>query len=226
MKKNKGIKIARIIISIFFAILVIGVLVVFILARVNASPVFLFNKTSMWVMTNSMDPTIPPKTYILVEKATADDVEEGDIIVFKSTDPRIQGHYNTHRIISKNGDTIITKGDNNIADDGAYSAKAENIVGKYVKKLPVLTFLGRILITPVGFIIIILLFLVTIGISIAPDFKAAMKAKAKEDKEKEIRRLIDEEVQKLKETGTLEKEEPIKEKENETNNEGGHNESI
>ena len=83
MKQGKGVKIAKLSLKILFGAVVALFMALFILSKVSASPIFLFNKTAMWVMTESMDPTIPPKTYILVEKASADDVQEGDIIVFR-----------------------------------------------------------------------------------------------------------------------------------------------
>ena len=202
MKKGKPLKIAKIGLEVLLGILVATFAIMFLMSKITASPVFVFNKTTMWVMTQSMDPTIPPKTYILVEKATAEDVEEGDIIVFRSTDPRIYGQFNTHRIVSKDGNTFVTKGDNNPGDDGIYSAKAENIVGKYVQSLPVLTFMGRVVMTPVGFAVLIILFLITMAFCIIPDVKESLKLKKQEnekEREEEKRRLIDEEIRRLKE---------------------------
>ena len=204
MKQSKGVKIAKLSLKILFGAVVALFMALFILSQVSASPIFLFNKTAMWVMTESMDPTIPPRTYILVEKASADEVQEGDIIVFRSSDPRIKGKFNTHRLVSKSGDKLVTKGDNNVADDGAYSPKSEDVVGKYVKTLDGMTFLGRVVMTPVGFAVLIVLFFVTMVLCIIPDVKDAARIKQEEDekeKQKEIRRLIDEEVERLKESG-------------------------
>lgn len=201
-KKEKATKIAKITLEVVFGVIVVLFFALFISSKVSSSPIFLFNKTTMWVMTNSMDPTIPPKTYILVEKTTASEVKVGDIIVFKSEDPLIYGRYNTHRVLEKNGNTFVTKGDNNPSTDGIYSAKAENIVGRYVKKLPVMTFLGRLVMTPVGFAVLIVLFLITMVICIVPDVKSAIKEKDKEndaEKQAEMRKRIDEEVRRLKE---------------------------
>ena len=190
MKKDRAFKIAKRALEISIGVIVLLFVALFITSKVSSSPTFLFNRTTMWVMTESMDPTIPPRTYILVEKVTVDEVEEGDIIVFISTDPRISGQYNTHRVIEKHGNTFVTKGDHNPIDDGEYSAKAENIVGRYVKTLPVLTFVGRVVITPVGFVVLISLFTVAMAFCIIPDLKEAVKLKDREneeEKEKEKR---------------------------------------
>ena len=204
MKQSKGVKIAKLSLKILLGLVVALFMALFILSKVSANPVFLFNKTTMWVMTESMDPAIPPKTYILVEKATADDVEVGDIIVFRSSDPRIKGKFNTHRLTFKSGDTLVTKGDNNASTDGIYSPKPEDVVGKYVKTLDGMTYLGRVAMTPVGFAVLVIVFLATMVICVIPDVKEAVKAKEEDDeeqKQKEIRRLIDEEVRRLKEEG-------------------------
>ena len=186
-----------------FGIMAVLFLAFFIMSKVSSDPIFVFNRTTMWVITDSMDQTIPPKTYILVEKITAEEAEEQDIIVFRSTDPKIYGQYNTHRVIHKEGNTFITKGDNNSADDGEYSAKAENIVGRYVKTLPVMTFIGRVVMKPVGFAVLIVLFTATMALCFFPDLKEAVKLKKQEDEEEirlEKRRLIDEEIRRLKES--------------------------
>lgn len=202
MKKEKSFKIIKTAFEAVLGIIIVLFIAFFIMSKVSASPIFLFNKTTMWVMTDSMNPTIPPRTYILVEKITADEVEINDIIVFKSTDPNIYGQYNTHRVIEKNGNTFVTKGDHNPADDGQYSAKAENIVGRYVKTLSVLTFIGQVAITPAGFAVLIVLLVITMAFCIIPDVKEAMELKKQEDeeaREKEKRRLIEEEICRLKE---------------------------
>ena len=203
-KKNTALKIVKAGIKICLGAIAVLFAIFFIMSKVNSTPMFVFNKTAMWVLTESMDDTIPPKTYIYVEKATADDVDVGDIVVFRSTDPRIYGQYNTHRIISKTGNVFVTKGDNNPADDGEYSALAENIVGKYVRNMPVMTFIGRVVITPAGFASLMVLFVLTTVICFIPDMKAAIRLKAIEDeeeKENEKKRIMEEEIRRLKENG-------------------------
>ena len=206
-----------------FEILAIGILlclfVLFVMTKTSNKPVFIANKTTMWVMTESMSPTIAPKTYVLVEKVDASEVEVGDIVVFVSTDPRIYGQYNTHRVIEKNGDNFVTKGDNNPGDDGIYSAQAENIVARYVRTLTVMTFLGRLVLSPVGFAVVMALFVLTTILCILPDIRNALKQKDKEDdeeKKREMERLIQEEVAKMERQGVTceELRKEIEDKEN------------
>ena len=133
MKKESIIKIFRTIVETICLVLTLIFAVFFVMSKIKSKPLMIFNRSAMWVMTESMSPTIPAKTYILVKKISAEEVEVGDIIVFVSTNPQIKGQFNTHRVIEIDGDTFVTKGDNNPIDDGEYSAKAENIYAKYIK---------------------------------------------------------------------------------------------
>ena len=204
MKKNVIKKVVKVLLEVLVLAAVVCFFVVFIMTKTSGKPLFIGGKTTMWVMTESMDPTIAPKTYILVEKVTADEVDVGDIVVFVSTDPRIAGQYNTHRIIEKNGDKIVTKGDNNPADDGVYSAQADKIVGRFVRTLPALTFLGRAVMSPVGFAAMIALFLLATVLCVMPDIRAAIAVKNKEDedaKQAEMDRRVAEEVARMEREG-------------------------
>ena len=205
------------IINIIVHVIAIGLLAVmavaFIFSKVSGSPFFIFGKTTLWVMTDSMSPTIPARTYVLVEEVSAEDVKVGDIIAFTSTDPSIYGQLNTHRVIEKNGSTFVTKGDNNFADDGIYSAKAENIVARYVRSLPIMTFFGRIVLSEVGFALIIIIFVALVLICYLPDLKRALKEMAKEKKpsdqieldeqtRQEFEKRVEEELKKLRENSS------------------------
>ena len=70
--------------------------------------------------------------YILVSKSGRYKV--GDVVTYKKF-----GNFVTHRIIEKNGDRVITKGDaNNIEDE---SISVNDIVGKVVFKGGILNFI-------------------------------------------------------------------------------------
>ena len=84
-----------------------------------------------------MEPTINAGDYLVAKKVKSDDIKVGDIITFVEGNIII-----THRvsgIINNQYEEImfITKGDgNNVEDD--ISIMSENIVGKYVFKIPML----------------------------------------------------------------------------------------
>ncbi len=198
-KLKKVIKTTVHAVAILFLLFIVAV---FVLSKISGSPVFVFGKTTMWVTTDSMNPTIPARTYILVEKVDASEVKKGDIIAFISTDPHIYGSINTHRIVSEDGEPWVTQGDNNLVNDGAYSAKPENLVGRYVKTLPVMTAFGRIILSNIGFVLVIATFLVIVLVCYIPDIKNALKHREDEpdmddDAKEEIERRVKEEMAKL-----------------------------
>ena len=170
-------------------------------SKITNKPLFIFGKSVVWIVSESMEETIPARSFILVEKADASQVASGEVIMFKSADPALQGGYNTHRLTVQEDGSWVTRGDNNPGDDGAYSAKPENVVGKYVKNLPVLTALMRFFSTPAGLIVFILFIL---GLCLAlflPDvIKLSKQKKEKEQKQLEEARnkLFNEELEKLK----------------------------
>jgi len=75
------------------------------------------------VATGSMEPVISQNDIIVVKEQR--DYELNDIVTFKSDNA-----YVTHRVISKSGNSYITKGDANNAKD--VSIKKDDIIGKVV----------------------------------------------------------------------------------------------
>ena len=120
MKKKKKIDFVMIILVIVLLILL------FFLAELK-----LFGKryinflgyTVFQVVTGSMDPVIKIDDIVIVKLTS--DVKEDDIITYKSDD-----NFITHRIIKKNDDEIITKGDANNTEDSPILQ--DDVVGKVV----------------------------------------------------------------------------------------------
>lgn len=80
------------------------------------------------VVSGSMEPTIHVGDMIIID-TKAKNYKANDIITFRDK----EGFFVTHRIVSLNGNTMITKGDNNDSEDAPYST--DNIIGKYVTKI-------------------------------------------------------------------------------------------
>jgi len=91
------------------------------------------NKVEIFkVETGSMEDGIHVGDYILISKSGKYNV--GDIVTFKK-----YGNFVTHRIVEKNGDTVITKGDaNNVEDE---SISVNDIIGKVIIKGGLLNFI-------------------------------------------------------------------------------------
>ena len=115
-KKAKLIgKIAFYTVFVVLSLLVVGM----IFSKMSNRIFFVGGKSTIWVMTDSMEDTIPAQSYILVRKAQASDVRVGDVITFYSDDPALRGNLNTHRVveIKDGGNSFVTKGDNALAND-------------------------------------------------------------------------------------------------------------
>lgn len=148
----------------------------------------------LWVLTDSMSPTIEARSYILVEKVDPASIEVGDIITFFSQDAAIEGRLNSHRVVQilDQHSAFITKGDNNIAED-ILPVPAANVVSRYVRTLPMMTSFGRLFSTTAGLIITFWLILTCCTIWLIYQYLD----RAKREKESEIQKRIAEEVRKL-----------------------------
>ena len=109
-----------------FKIVVDTICILLIIILVGYAILRFTNKIVIYkVETGSMEDGIHVGDYILVSKSGRYKV--GDVVTYKKFD-----NFVTHRIIEKNGDRVITKGDaNNIEDE---SISVNDIVGKVVFK--------------------------------------------------------------------------------------------
>ena len=116
-------------------IVIIGVTVGMAVYTWNAKRVFHnempmpFGIGSSVVLSPSMEPTLHVNDLVFIKKATTFDVK--DIVVYQAGSTLV-----IHRIIEKNDEnlTVITKGDNNDADDGEIPLEA--IKGKMFFRIP------------------------------------------------------------------------------------------
>ena len=110
-----------------------------------------FGYTIFQVITGSMEDTIKINDIVIVKIGS--DFNENDIITFKSDE-----NFITHRVIKYSEDEIITKGDNNNAEDSPI--KKEDVVGKVVYIISNVNVWMNVLKTPEVIIAIVVTFLV------------------------------------------------------------------
>ena len=148
--KRKPVK--KIVSNVIFAVIMtfLGVIILFSIFEKTVG----FSVSGhhlLWVRTNSMEPTIPAQSYILVKDVKAEDVKRGDIITFISEAEEIKGNYNTHRVIDINSNgEFITKGDHYSVQD-YQPVKPENVVYLYERNMPFLSFFGKLFASPLGY---------------------------------------------------------------------------
>ncbi len=207
--------------------IIAALLIVVISFKANNRTVFIFGKAAVWVLTPSMEPDIPAQSYILVSKVDPKTVEEGDIIMFRSKE--LNGANNTHEVVRIEGDheLFYTKGKANPVED-AYPTEAKDVVAIYEKNLPVLTAIGRFIMSRIGIVASLTIIFIIVMIIYMPDIIRATRKKSKELEQKrqaKIEELVQQEVERLKRESAQpsEEEEPAqeepKEKEPEINTE-------
>ncbi len=163
-------KVAKKILDIGFDIL-IAILVIFAIvisistftSKSNNGVPNLFGYSPFSVQTGSMEPTINPGDYILVEKCDAENLKVGDIISYFTI---IEGKtaINTHRIVDVADENGVvwyqTQGDNKVTNpdpDEALVAPGD-VIGKYNGlKVPVLGHIMDFLSSKWGFFCVILI---------------------------------------------------------------------
>lgn len=112
--------------------------------------------TAYVITTNSMEPELKKDDVVVIKKAKADNLKQGDIITFKQNGETI-----THRIVQiddiEDGKLYITKGDNNNVQD-EQGLRFDQIEGKLVIKIPQL---GKMVASFKNGIIIVLVLLIS-----------------------------------------------------------------
>jgi signal peptidase len=131
------------------------------------------------VLSGSMEPNLSVNDLVIIKETQ--DVNVGDVIVYERN-----GELIIHRVLSVDGETIITQGDaNNIADE---PFDVSSVRGKMIASFPAVGGLVRILKTPAGTIVLLAAAIILIELS--------YRHQRKEDDEiKEIK----EEIRRLKE---------------------------
>ena len=210
MPKKSKKKTVKTVLTVLVVLLLVLAIAIVLTARLRGEPLFIAGYTVLWVQTDSMEDTIPAKSFILAEKVSAQDVAVGDVITFvcDDTSVTIVGELNTHRVVEIVGDhaEFVTKGDNNVAEDHS-TAKADKVLARYVKNLTVMSALGRFFTTPVGLAVALVCIALFCFLLYLPEIrKAAQKKKEKKQQEEaEKQALMDEkireEVEKLKQNG-------------------------
>lgn len=196
MKKVFGIIVDVLTFTVFL------VLVLIILSRVkmmvSGKEYFdVFGYSIFNVATGSMEPVISQNDIIIVKEQK--DYDINDIVTFKSDNA-----YVTHRVISKSGNSIVTKGDANNAKD--VSIKKDDIIGKVVHVIRQGGVWQQIFTSPT---IIIMIFVTLMLFDFAFSYK---KDEVKEEKVKEVEDVKEEEIVERKPKKKINIKEKIDEK--------------
>lgn len=178
-------KIVNVIIFFVIIAIIICAYSVFSIKVLHKSYVNFFGYSIFEVATGSMKDEINIGDAVLVK--INDDYEVGDIVTYKSGEDFI-----THRVVSKNDDYVITKGDANNVNDNPIDKKL--VLGRVVKILPSVGVWKKVLLTPK---VIVLILLTLFVFSILFSYEgSAIKIVSSKKAQKEIDQKIEDEVNK------------------------------
>ena len=131
------------IVNVIYNIIIYGLIIIilFYLCIIGYNKVFkkeslpsINNYYLFQIASGSMENKLKSGDYIIVKKTNK--YKKGDIITYKEDD-----YYITHRVKEIKGDNIIAKGDANDTEDEPI--KKSDILGKYVMKAYILTFISN-----------------------------------------------------------------------------------
>lgn len=184
-QSNKNSKIAVILRRVLLAVLGIVLGVNLYLANVNAVTrnhlPMPFGMGIAVVLSGSMEPELRVDDLVVVKKAS--DYKENDIVVYQRNQYLVM-----HRVVSLDGDVIVTKGDaNNVADEPIARSYVKGVV---VGHIPWMGKIVRILKTPAGILLIFVLAVMLVEMSF-------QKKKEKDNEELE---KIKDEIERLRST--------------------------
>ena len=189
MKKVFGI----IVDVLTFIVFLVLVLIIFsrVKMMVSGKEYFdVFGYSIFNVATGSMEPVISQNDIIVVKEQR--DYELNDIVTFRSDNA-----YVTHRVISKSGNSIITKGDANNAKD--VSIKKDDIIGKVVHVIRQGGVWQQIFTSPT---VIIMIFVTLMLFDFAFSYRGT-KEDEQDEKEEKVKEVIEEEKKEKKEKKKL-----------------------
>ncbi len=159
-----------------------------------------------YVPTDSMEPTIEAGDYILFRQISFDEVQSGDVIIYRSKSGTIAGSFIVHRVVEKNSTYLITQGDHNVLAD-TEPVTADMVYGKYICTLSAMSIFGSssrpivfgILVT--AFALLLILQFVSTWIQFRKN-KIAQEHRSLTEREiEELKKeILEEELKKIKES--------------------------
>ena len=156
-----GRKIWRVV-STLIVIAVLLMLAAVFVQRITGREPSLFGYRMNYIRTGSMDPTIKEGDVILCRNVDAGSVAKGDIITY-TNDGRLTslpaGETVCHRVVeepyTEDGEIhLTTRGDANGASDP--EIVGSQVIGRFVRKLTVMTLFYKVFLTKWGFLIVII----------------------------------------------------------------------
>jgi len=174
-------------VSILCLIFCIGITIEVISANTQNRPPRVLGISVSYVPTDSMEPTIMAGEYIMFKKASFEDAEVGDIVIYRSNNNNM---YIVHRVLEKYDDYLITKGDNNTLPDND-KIYPDMIYGEYVMTVGILSVFSGGISKNAIFFILIFIFIIMIGMQVVSIIIKSKTDEINKNTEEEKKKLLE-----------------------------------
>lgn len=134
--------------TVIISILLILTLTIIVTTKINGGKTTFFGNQLMVVLSGSMAPTFDTGSVVTIKPVRFENIKKGDIITF--TD--LEGRTVTHRVLVKQSQRLITKGDANKTPDLNAVAPGQ-VIGKVNLWVPYIGFFINFLKTKNGLIV-------------------------------------------------------------------------
>lgn len=199
MVKKRVKKIFDIIGTIFLvlSLCALGLSIFVVSTTKDKEDAYVFGYKPIYVLSGSMEPTMMTDSVIIVKQTSPDEIDVGDIVLFKVTENG-KSKLITHRIVGFNGEEVITKGDNNkVKDNFSQKITKADIKSKVVLRLNWISGIVKYgnkdngWVKIIAFVVAAIIAIAVIDISVR--FLLKIRRQEKEEKHKEIEEDISKE---------------------------------
>ncbi len=159
-RENKALSAVKIIIIVVLSLILLMNLYIIIQSKASPKSVpSIFGYKPFVVLSNSMQDEISAGDLVIVKEVDIKELDEGDIIAFRTSNDFVTTHRIVNIVISEKGKCFETKGDSNNTNDEELIC-GESVEGKYVHKIPVVGHIILFIQKPYGFAIILMAILI------------------------------------------------------------------
>ena len=199
MAKKRIKKIFDIVGTVFLilSLCVLGLSIFVVSTTKDKEDAYVFGYKPIYVLSGSMEPAMMTDSVIVVKQTSPDEIDIGDIVLFKVTENG-KSKLITHRIIDFNGEEVVTKGDNNkVKDNFSQKITKADIKAKVVLRLNWISGIVKYgnkdngWVKIIAFVVAAIIAIIVLDVSIR--FLLKMRRQEKEKKLKEISEEISEE---------------------------------
>ena len=188
-------------IEIIILVIISFVFIFLILQKTIFKGELLFGYKTYVIASDSMYPVLKKGDVIIIEEVDYDMIEVGDIVTYQGLVGEVEDKVITHKVIDifyeENEKVLRTRGiTNKIIDPNVYE---NQVYGKYLCKLSLISFVNKIVSNRIGFILFII---IPLGLLVILEI-INMK---KEIKRKELERLVKYQLDELKKIDNNSKE--------------------